>query len=248
MKTYALLAMSFAVATAAASRADEKSDAMAVLDKAIKAHGGEAELKKLQNNASKIKGTVHIMGQEFPISGDTINQGPDRQRVVIEVEAGGMKFQVTHVFNRDKGWIKINDKVEEMTKDQVTEGQEGAHSAWVGSLTPLKDKEYSVSLVGEEKVMDRPALALLVSRKDRRDIKLFFDKQTHLLVKTEMRVKDDMSGQEMQQEAFLSGYPDTDLKNASKITVKRDGKLFMEAEISDLKTDEKFDDSLFGKP
>ena len=37
-------------------------------------------------------------------------------------------------------------------------------------------------------------------------------------------------------------------KYAKKITVKRDGKPYLEAEITEMKVDEKFDDGVFGKP
>ncbi len=248
MKISAILTLGFAFAATGPLRADDKSEALAIVNKAIEAHGGEAELKKAQTSTSKMKGTVHVMGLDIAFAGDVWNQGADRQRVDLDSEIMGQKFKIIHVFNRDKGWIKLNDKAMEMDKDKVTEAVEGAHAALVGTLTPLKGKDYSLAAGGDEKVMDREAVAVLVSRKDRRDIKLFFDKKTQLLVKVEMRVKDEASGQEVLQESFLSDFSDKAPKQASKVAVKRDGKPYLEAEISDWKAEDKFDDSLFDKP
>ena len=111
----------------------------------------------------------------------------------------------------------------------------------------MKDKAYTISLVGEDKVGETPAQVVRVSHKDRRDVNLFFDKKTHLLLKTEARAKDD-TGQEVNEERFYSDYNDKGLKQPKKMTIKRDGKTYMEAEILELKVDQKFDDSSFEKP
>jgi outer membrane lipoprotein-sorting protein len=248
MRTCTILALAFSFTMVGSAQADEKLDAKAVVEKAIEAHGGEAELKKLQSNTAKIKGTIHIMGMELPFSGDVSAKGSDQLRVDIESKVGDQTFRIVHVLNRDKAWAKINDDVSEMDKDQLTETQEEAHNAFVTTLTPLKDKAYTLSLAGEDKVKDQPVHIVLVSRKDRRDIKLFFDKKSHLLVKAEMRVKDEGSGEEMTEETFMEDYNDKGLRQPKKLTLKRDGKLYMEAEISDLKVDAKFDDKQFDKP
>jgi outer membrane lipoprotein-sorting protein len=230
------------------ARADDKAAARAVLDKAIEAHGGEAELKKLQVASSKVKGVVHVMGMEVTFSGDAATQGPDRQRMDIEAEAGGQKFRIVHVFNQDKGWLKINDDVKEMDKDKAAESLNAAHCNWVATLIPLKEKDYTLEMVGEDKVDNRPAIVIRATRKDRRDINLFFDKDSHLLLKTERRAKEDNNDQEVTEETIYSNHEDKAARQPKKIAVKHDGKLFVEMEISDFKAEDKLDDSLFGKP
>ena len=88
-----------------------------------------------------------------------------------------------------------------------------------------------------------------VSSKGHRDVDLYFDKATSVLVKTETRVKDDGSGQEVTEENFPSEYKDVQgVKHAMKFVVKRDGKLFLEGEATDCTLSEKLAADVFAKP
>ena len=54
---------------------------------------------------------------------------------------------------------------------------------------------------------------------------------------------------EFTAESFYGDYKKQDgLPIAHKLTVKRDGKLYLEGELSDVKVSEKLDDSTFEKP
>ena len=88
-----------------------------------------------------------------------------------------------------------------------------------------------------------------VTRKGRRDIDLYFDKESGLLVKTETRVKDEGSGQEVSEETFVTDYKEVQgVKQATRFTINRDGKPFMEGEATDIGLAEKLDASVFAKP
>lgn len=241
------LAGGLVLALSGAAQADE-AKAKEVLTKAIEAHGGEAELKKLDGTSMKMKGTVHVMGMELAFTGDAASSGIDKRRMDLEMEIMNQKIRVSNVVNKDKGWIKINDDVKDLDQDQLTEGKEQGHGQYVTTLLPLKDKAYTLSLVGEDKVNNTPVAVVRVERKGYRDVTLSFDKKTFLLLKVEKRVKDDQSGQEVNEEGYYSDYNDKGLRQPKKVTVKRDGKLFVEAEVVELSVDVKFDDKGFDKP
>ena len=79
----------------------------------------------------------------------------------------------------------------------------------VVKLTPLvKDKGYELSLIGESKVEDKPAVGVLVKSKDHNDVSLFFDKETGLLAKLEHRTTDPTSGKEVTEERIIVSYGD----------------------------------------
>ena len=103
-------------------------------------------------------------------------------------------------------------------------------------------------IFGPFQVEGRPAAGLRVSRKGNRDITLYFDQKTHLLVKTETRVKDEGSGQEVTEETVLSAHAEKGARQAMKLTTQRDGKPFLEAEVVEFKVEAKLDDSVFAKP
>ncbi len=246
---HAFLAFGFVLAVTLPARADDAADARAIVEKAVKAHGGQETLDKLPATTVKFKGTFHGQGEGIPMTGEVTTLGPDKQRVEIEVEAGGQKVTILIVLAGDKAWTKLGKDLKELDKDEVAEMKEAAYAGWVATLAPLKDKQFKLATVGETKIGDRPALGVKVSSKGHRDVDLYFDKETNLLVKTESRVKDEGNGQEVTQEQFTSDHKEVQgIKQSRKYTVKRNGKLFMEGESTEVTLAEKLDDSTFAKP
>jgi hypothetical protein len=248
-----LLSLTCAAAVALAPtavRAEDKPDAKTIIEKAIKAHGGADKIDKVKATVVKTKGTVHVMGMDIAFTGTNSSQEPDKMRVEVDVTVMGMDFKSTQIFNKDKAWVGVNGTFTEVDKDMVKLFQEKMYGSRVGRLTPLlKDKEFKLSVVGESKIGDKEAVGIRVECKDHADITLYFDKKTNRLIKTEGREKDPMSGEEVNQEVFLEEYKDKDgIPVPHKVTVKRDGKDFVEAEVTDHKVEEKLDDSLFDKP
>jgi hypothetical protein len=229
------------------ARADDGAAARALVDKAVQAQGGETKLAKFPAAVVKLKGTFHGLGEGVTFTGELATKGADRQKFVIEAEVGGQKFRLVYVLNGDKAWVKFDEDTEELDEDDLAEAKEEAYSEWVATLLPLKDKAFTLAALSEVNLAKRPALAVKVSSKGHRDVNLYFDKETGLLVKTETRVKDD--GQEVTEETFLSDYQEVQgTKQAMKFTIKRDGKLYLEGEVTEYQLAEKLDDSVFAKP
>ena len=90
-----------------------------------------------------------------------------------------------------------------------------------------------------------------VSREGHRDISLFFDAETALLLKSETIVRDLEGGsdKEVTQETFYSNFiDDNGVQRSRKHTTKRDGMNFLEIEISESKPADRLDASTFAKP
>jgi outer membrane lipoprotein-sorting protein len=242
-KTVAVvLTLCFVLGALAVSRADDAADARAIIAKGLKAAGGEERLAKFQAMTWSEKGTYYGMGNGLEYTGVYSVQYPDKFRMEIQGFA-------TFVLNGDKGWINMGGNTEEMNKAQLEEQQAGQYYGWVSRLVPLKDKAYKLSLLAESKVGDRPVAGVKVARDGHYDVDLYFDKETGDLLKTSTRLKEAMSGKEVEQEASYSDHKDVDgIKVPTKISIKRDGKLFVEAVNSDIKLAEKLDDSVFAKP
>ncbi len=247
-----IFCLTVAIVTAAgAARADEKADARAIVEKAIKALGGKEKLSTDKAVTFKAKGKFYGMGEAIDYTSDFALQSPDKMRFRMEFEVNTMKFTVAIVFDGKKGWRKINDETKEMDKDELAEAREDMHAGRVEALVPLiDDKGYELSPVGEVKVEDQAAVGVRVSHKGHRDINLFFNKKTGLLMKSERTIKDPMmGGKERTQERLLSDYKEIGgVKHAMKVALKRDGEKYVESEISDFETKDKIDASEFAKP
>jgi hypothetical protein len=236
------------LAIASPVRADEQADLKALLDKAIKVHGGEDKLTKLIAGTSKFKGKMSFMGQDLEVAGEFSVQLPDKLRVDIGFEIMGQKFQIIQIHNGDKGWVAVNGMTMDAGKDQLDEGKEGMHAFRAQQLVPLKDKAFKLKSLGESKIGDRTAIGVQVAHEGFRDINLYFDKDKGLLLKAEGRAK-DMNGNEVNQETFYDDYKQADgVAYAVKMSIKQDGKAFLDLEITEFKPAEKLADNLFAKP
>jgi hypothetical protein len=234
--------------------ADDPATAKAIIDKAVKAMGDEAKLKKLQAATWKGKGKVYIFGDGIDYAGEWALQGSAKYRLILDVEVMGQKIHQTLVVNDDKGWIKTNDTLMDMPKDVLAEQREQMFSNWHAFAMPLalKDTQFELSTLGETEIEKRKVVGVRATSKGHRDLNLYFDKETGLPVKGEWRVKDLQGfagGNEVTQEVFLSDFKDVDgMKVAMKVVIKWDGKPYVDAEFSDYKLEEKLDDDVFAKP
>jgi hypothetical protein len=248
------LAAVLAVAAAGTARADDQADLRKVIDKAIKAMGGEEKLAKFKAETFKMKGKFYGMGEGIDYTGEWQVQPPDKIRIQIDGEIGGMKVNFfTQVVNGDKVWMRGGgEEAKEVTdKDELTEIKEQFNARKIESLLPLiKDKEYQLTSLGDVKVEDKPAVGIRVAHKGYRDVNLFFDKDKGLLVKIETVVKDNMTGgKEQTQEEVLSDYKETNgILHPMKLVINRDGKKWVDGEITEFEPKEKIDDAVFVKP
>src|SRR5436853_6227629 len=89
----------------------------------------------------------------------------------------------------------------------------------------LNEKGMELSALDETKVDGKPAVGVRVKSKGHRDVQLYFDKSSGLLVKRQYKVLDPGSGQEVSQEVVFGDYQDKDgVKHYRKIAAYRDGK------------------------
>jgi hypothetical protein len=104
--------------------------------------------------------------------------------------SANQKIFLVLVCNGDKGWRATGGAVVEMGKDEVSDLQEEAYMWWVLGLAPLKDKTFTLAALPDATVNDRPAVGLKVSSKGHEDIKVYFDRDSGLLVKAERKGKE----------------------------------------------------------
>ncbi len=130
---------------AGSSRADEK-DATAILDKAIKALGGEEKLSKIKAYSVKTKGTITFGGNDNDFTVKVIHEGLDHYRSEFEGKFGDNDVKGVTVLNGDKGWRKFGDMdVMEMDDDQVTNEKRTIYLSLIPSfMVQAKDKGIQV--------------------------------------------------------------------------------------------------------
>jgi len=222
-----------------------EGDAKAILDKGIKALGGEEKLAKAEAVTWKTKGTIKFNDNENEFSGHVTIKGLDHFRR----ESGNDQFNVVVVLAGEKGWRKFGDNATELDGDGLANEKRRVYLEVIpATLVALNGKGFKYEAGGEEKVGDKPAVSLKVTGPDDKTFTIYFDKESGLPVKLAAKVV-GFQGQENDLETTFSDYKDFDgIKKATKIEVKRDGETFQKMEHSDFKVLDKVDAEAFTEP
>lgn len=227
---------------ASESRSDDAA-ARQVIDRAVAAHGGLAKITSHKAASWNEKGTYYGMGNGLAYTGEYVSQWPTRFRMNI---VGAFLM----VVDGDHGWLKTGDATRDMTPSEVSEQRESLHASWITCLTPLNDPAYKLTLEPEMEVNGKKAVAVKVSRESRRDITLWFDLATNLLVKSAYIVKSpEMANKEVLEEVVVEQMQDVNgLKLPLKVVIHRGGKKFVEATLENYQILDQAKDAHFAKP
>jgi hypothetical protein len=250
---------------AAAPAKDGQEEAEAILNKAVKAHGGEDKLTKLNTFVVKSCEKTTVSGVETQsIESITSHEFPDKKRYEYKAQARGIKRvqEGVQVFNGEHAWSFTNAKTFELPNDHVTHFRRYPFHGFPVRLLPLlKGKDYKLTLVGNAKVEERTATVIMASREGAVDMKYFFDKDSGLLLKQEyLYTRSEDSGEPqrascddpkaMKVQIFYEEYKEVGgIKYPSKTrTIRHETGAIAVEEITEFRIVDKFDEKTFAKP
>src|SRR5262249_42771214 len=142
-----------------------QGDVKAILEKAIKAHGGGEKINKVNCLQTKTKGKLELFGG-IDLKQEMSLKFTGKVREVTDKEIGGQKVQVISVFDGNKAAITANGQAVDVNDKIMEEFKEIGYSLRIARLANvLTDKSLQLALLGESKVEDRPALGIKISSK-----------------------------------------------------------------------------------
>jgi hypothetical protein len=248
MRKLLLAACAAALFVGGAAAAPAADEARAIIERAIKAHGGFDRLSRVRADQVKCKGVLFVNDKETPFLSETTVQPPSQFRNVFELQ-GARKAVFVEILNGDKVSFSIDGQPQKVDDGLATEVRETMQLNRIIRLVPLlTDKAYTLQPLGEVKIDDQLALGVKATAKGRRESRLFFHKASGLLIKTEHITEDDAGKNVMQEELYGDFKDDQGYKRPMKITAYRNGKKIMEAKLLDVKYLDKVDDEEFTKP
>ena len=228
-------------------QAGDSAETKTLLEKAIKAVGGQAKVEQLKNLTWKGKFSIEENGQQIAVNLDGSLQGWDRQRLDLEVNANGQTENIVLVINGKKGWIKVRNNITDIGKELSVFTQVVFAVRGPQLLAGLKDKTFQLSHLGEIKIGDQEAVGLRISRKGAPDLNVFFSKKTYLPLKADTRITEPQ-GKEIDMEILFGDSKDFGgLKHFTKLTFKADGKV-VTMELSDLRPGAQLEANIFNRP
>ncbi len=225
-------------------RADDRDKALALIDRAIKAHGGEAGLAKVAVSTRTNAGSQTQPTGEVTFTSTVTQSLPDRVR--LEIEVG--KSKLLTVIDGAKGWQQsAGGSTFPVDRDRLKEMKGEAYVWWLATLVPLKKDGLTLALAPEIKVDGKPALGVKVSGRGEPDAKLYFDQGSGLLVKIERRAPE--TGVLVNKEYYFSDFKDFDgVKLPAKEVMTVNGRKWYEVKVLTYKFLAKVEDSAFARP
>ena len=241
---FPLLGMFLILGTAVA-----QDDPKAIIEKAIKAHGGQEKLTKLKATVMKAKGTMSFGGMEAEFTMASSSQLPDRFRNEMKIERTGQTLAFTEVFDGKKGWVSSMGKLTEVTGKGLTEMKEQAFGEYAESLLPLlTDKQFKLVTADAKEIENHESIGVKVTAKGRKDRTMYFDKKTGMLLMVRKKATNP-AGMEVDSESYLLDYKSVNgTKQPMKVLVKYGDEKFLEAAVTEIKLLESLDDKVFAKP
>lgn len=242
MRTIVAIVLGLGLLIPAARGAGDRDKALAVVEQAIKAHGGADALNKAQTRSRNGRGELTISGN-IAFKAEEIVSLPERCRTVLE--AAGIRRVI--VLNGDKGWMLTGGTTQEMNKEMLAELREEPYVWWLMTLTPLQKEGFELTPLPDVKVNGEDASVIKVSHRGHADVRMFFDKKTGLLVKIARRAKE--AGIPLDKEYSYSDYRDYDgVKLPTKEVTTVNGRKLSEVKFTDYQLLSRVEDKTFDKP
>ncbi len=221
-----------------------QDDVQKIIDKAVKAHGGAANLAKYKAYHLQFKGTRDIQGNAAAFTQEVFFQFPDKLKETTTIEFMGQERVSSMIVNGDEVSFTARGQDKPVSESFKKEMQEALHVVRLRIALALNNKELKFSPLGEVQVNGKPAVGLKVSAKDRRDVNLFFDKESGLLVKSERQFL--QGDKEATEERIVEEFQEVQgVKIAKKTRLLRDGQRLLDAEVTQAKVLEKLNDAVF---
>jgi hypothetical protein len=228
---------------------EQEDDPKTLIRRAIEAHGGADRLDRLRLVREQTEGTLFVLRDKVPFTSETLQRLPGQFRHTLTSEVGGKKLNLVQVYDGKQGWLTEGGLTSDVDGKILAGWKATAHAAHVSSLTPLlaADKGYKLTALGACKVQGKPAWGVKVSCPEHRDVSLYFDRGSGLLVKRDSRPH--AGGADSVQEEIYSDFKDVNgLKRPTRIVVLLNGVKHAEAVIRSTEFPDRVDDKEFTKP
>lgn len=246
-KIAVVLIAGWALTTSA--RADEAADARTLVEQAVQAHGGITGMAKMQTMTRSATGKMFLLGQETPFRDELVVALPKKWRWNLDGTLGGKQVQMLLVLNGDEAWQATAAGVMAMGKDRVSEIQDESQVLWFATLVPLlQEKNLQLGLTADVMVDGRPAKGIRVTPgANKPEIKLYFDNQSHLLVKIARKARE--AGVEIDKEYLYSDHqPVQGVMVPKRYSEWTSGRKFVDVNSIDYKFHSSIDEKYFTKP
>jgi hypothetical protein len=228
----------------------DDEDPASVLQKAITAHGGAEKLAQFRTVRSQYQGIIVIKNFHCSISGDDVQQYPDKFKQSHRiVNPRGVFFDVISGFDGVKFWVYAERKLTEFNDPRAVAAVRQGMLHDPCALNEFLNVPYELANTGVVDVRGSKAIALRATKTGDNDFLLFIGKKTHLLVKTQGTSFNADLNRTTRQERFITDYMDVaGAKMSKRIEDYEDSRLSIDVEATSITLLNRLDDAIFSQP
>jgi hypothetical protein len=243
------LTLCFALVPSLAVPAFAQDDVKAIIERAVTAHGGAEKLDKFLAGRVQMKGAIAAQGGQVPFVSTVVYQLPDKVKNTTEFALQGGARPITQVMNGDKFGVVINGIPQQVLPAQADEMKQAAHARRLRQLTPLlKGDKYKLAAAAEKQIAGKTAVGVKVTAEGAREVRLYFEKGTDLLLAQE-RHSFDAAGKPVEQQEIYSDYREAEgIKYPGHTAVMQNGERYIVSEVVSIKLFSKTDSREFTIP
>jgi hypothetical protein len=218
-----------------------QESARSVIERAVAAHGGLEKLSVARADRTRMRGLYYAGKSGVPFTSEVTVKLPGTYKSTVTLRDGDKTRVVVSELNGDVTSVTIDGVAQQVQGTHANQLRQTLELESALRLAPLlNEKAFALTHLGEFKLNDKIVVGVQVKGSGQRELKMYFDKQTALLVKTEQMI-DGGDGKDVLQEAFyrdhreMAGYV-----RPGRAAAYRGGKKVMEAELIDaVRLDEK---------
>jgi hypothetical protein len=220
-----------------------------IIERAIRAHGGQERLARVRADRVRLSGTLHVGGGAVSFTNETTVQLPDRFKSVVRVTVRDKTQTIVHLLDGGRAAILADGAPQPVSSVHIAQLRQTLQLDHALRLVPLlTDPAFTLEPLGDTPINGRPAVGVRVLGYGQRDVRLFFDRQSGLLVKTE-QLLDGVGGKDVRNEAYYSRYQDMGgYLRPTRVVAYRDGRRVMDAELMSATPLDQVDPAEFSKP
>jgi zinc protease len=228
-------------AAVAAATPESQAKGRSLLLATQKAMGGDA-LKQVKDMVSKAEAKISTPQGEFAVGNETTIKYPNKIVNRLRVPFG----EIVQAYDGKAGWVKSPQGTLDLSADDVKELENAITGDLVSLLGNFEAGSYQAQFLEEATIDGRRANVVLVTTPGQQAIKLYLDAETNMVTRKSFRSKE--GGAPSENEETYSDYREVSgLRLPFKRSIKRNGKPFAEASITELKINSGVDDGVFAK-
>lgn len=229
--------------------AADREKAIERLNSAIIAHGGAAALSKFQTVIYRGEGVLRVFGIDYTAEQEMQLRFPDHLRFTHTLAKDTGKDVIAGAVRPSGAWIARGELTELREPEQIEDLRNELYLLRVRTLSPLKNEEFVLRPIAQIEIINKkPAEGIRIDHKGRPSIGLYFDSQSHLLVRMVAPAWRE-AGSIQRREIDFFDFSQTDGLMLPKVqSDRRDGRDYAYWKDTTYRFPAKIDDSAFEKP